>query len=107
MRCPWCALEAPARALHAHLVEVHREEVRIEERLGLPFYVVACPLCSATYEAPIKPRGRDSGFLQEFRREISLVGFDMLVNHLVAEHGATRGPAGPMSGRDGGGGSHG
>jgi hypothetical protein len=34
----------------------------------------------------IKPRSRDPRFIEEFQREIRLVAFDMLVNHLIAEH---------------------
>lgn len=86
MRCPWCSLEGPARALHAHLAEAHPDEVRFEERGGLPFYAIRCPVCGESYEAQIKPRSRDPGFQEEYRREIRLVGFDMLINHLMAEH---------------------
>lgn len=86
MRCPWCGAAGTPRALHAHLAGAHREEVRVEERLGVPVYAVGCPLCGEAYEAPIKPRGRDPRFLEEFREEIALVGFDVLVNHLLAAH---------------------
>lgn len=107
MRCPWCDREGPPRALHAHLAERHPEEVRVEERLRMPFYVVVCPLCGQDHRAPIKPRGRDPAFLEEFRREIALVAFDMLVNHLLAEHpsvgeapGASPWPTGAPAGAE-------
>ena len=50
-------------------------------------YVVECPECGAVHEQPIKPRSTDPSFVEEFEAEIRLVGFDMLVNHLMAEHG--------------------
>ncbi len=87
MRCPWCAFEGPPRALHAHLAEAHPNEVRFEERIGRAFYAIECPVCHEAYEAQIKPRSRDPAFMEEYRREIRLVGFDMLINHLMGEHG--------------------
>lgn len=86
MACPWCPVKAPPRALHAHLSEEHTDEVRFDERKGARYYVVECPVCHSTYEHQVKPHLRDPGFLEEFRREIRMVAFDMLVNHLLAEH---------------------
>jgi len=89
MKCPWCTLTAAPRSLHAHLGESHPEGVRFEETAGTRSYVVVCPLCEATHVQPIKPRSRDADFLREYEHEIRLVAFDMLVNHLMAEHGDT------------------
>lgn len=89
MDCPFCEFEAPPRELHAHLAEVHDDQVTVEERETSRVYGITCPICGATHEQPIKPRLRDAGFLKEFGHEIRLVAFDMLINHLIAEHGDT------------------
>lgn len=86
MRCPWCDREGQARALHAHLAEEHPEQVRVREEDGERFYAIACPVCGAAYEQRVKPRSRDPGFLEEYGVQIRLVAFDMLINHLMAEH---------------------
>ncbi|MST31807.1 hypothetical protein GHK86_03565 [Acidimicrobiaceae bacterium USS-CC1] len=87
MRCPWCDFEGPLRPLHAHLAVSHPEQVRFEDRSGgdRQVYAVACPICGAGYEQTIKPRHAPD-FVDEYRREIRLVAFDMLLNHLVGEH---------------------
>ncbi len=100
MRCPWCGLESAPRDLHAHIADAHPEGVTFETKIGLPFYVVECPVCHERYDAQIKPRSRDPRFLEEYRREIRLVGFDMLINHLLAEHEGTANAGGPET--DGG-----
>lgn len=87
MECPWCDFEAPPRLLHAHLAEQHHEQVTVEHRGSSRIYAIACPLCGAVHEQPIKPRLRDPGFLEEFGAEIRLVAFDMLINHLLVQHG--------------------
>lgn len=87
MNCPWCSFAGTPRALHAHLAEAHPEGVRFEERVGRSFYALTCPVCGVGYEHQIKPRGRDPGFVEEYQNQIRLVAFDMLVNHLMAEHG--------------------
>ncbi|MHB8296634.1 MAG: hypothetical protein ACYDH5_18890 [Acidimicrobiales bacterium] len=86
MRCPWCEFEGQPRQLHAHLAERHEEGVTFEERGSRMIYAVKCPLCGEGYEHPIKPGSNDPSFLQEYQREIRLVGFDMLVNHMLGEH---------------------
>ncbi len=87
MTCPWCPFEGTPRMLHAHLAEAHPEGVRFEERAGRSFYAITCPVCGDGYEHQIKPRGRDPEFVNQFQAQIRLVAFDMLVNHLMAEHG--------------------
>lgn len=94
MRCPWCEFEGAPRDLHAHLAEAHPEQVRFEEKIGLTFYAIECPVCHEGYEQQIKPRSRDPGFLEEYRREIRLVAMDMMINHLMAEHGEGGAPDG-------------
>ncbi len=87
MECPWCEFSGAPRALHAHFGTAHPEGVRFETRGARNVYVVECPICHAGYDQTIKPGTQDPTFLEEFQREIRLVGFDMLVNHLLATHG--------------------
>ncbi|MDA8393258.1 MAG: hypothetical protein M0Z87_10805 [Actinomycetota bacterium] len=86
MNCPWCAFQGTPRGLHAHLAEAHPEGVRFETRGNRRVYVVECPICHSGYDQAIKPGLDDPEFLVEFEREIRLVGFDMMVNHLLGEH---------------------
>lgn len=87
MSCPWCDFTGGPRALQAHLTEQHPQGVTFGERAnGTRFYEITCPVCDVSYDQRIKPRSQDAGFLDEYQREIRLVAFDMLVNHLVAEH---------------------
>lgn len=86
MACPWCDFVAGPRSLHAHLGEDHGDRVVFEERGASRFYRITCPVCQEAYEHVIKPRSRDPGFVEEFQMQIRLVAFDMLVNHLLAEH---------------------
>lgn len=86
MNCPWCEFSGTPRALHAHLSEAHPEGVKFEDRGKRRVYVIECPVCGAGYDQTIKPRLNDPGFIEEFQDQIRLVAFDMLVNHLMAEH---------------------
>jgi hypothetical protein len=87
MSCPWCEFTGGPRALQGHLTEDHPEGVTFGQRAnGTRFYEITCPICDVSYDQRIKPRSQDAGFLEEFQREIRLVAFDMMVNHLVAEH---------------------
>lgn len=72
--------------MHAHLSDVHPDAVHFGQRAGRHYYAVECPVCHAGYEQQVKPRMADERFVDEFRREIRMVAFDMLVNHLLAEH---------------------
>jgi hypothetical protein len=97
IRCPLCAYEDARTEVHAHLVEHHPEAVEMwtDARSGRRRYRVTCPLCEAAHEAQVKPRGHDREFLSTFAREIRMVAFDMLLNHLEAEHGAAAGEPAP------------
>jgi hypothetical protein len=73
---------------HAHLGQVHVDEVRMfrdDARDNLMF-ALDCPFCDEGMERVANPRGREAGFLEEFRREIALVAFDLLLYHLQASH---------------------
>ncbi len=86
MTCPWCSYVGTPRALHAHLGDAHPDGVRFEGHGMRQRYAVTCPYCDAGYEQLIKPGLDDPEFLEEYRREIRLVAFDMLVNHFLVEH---------------------
>lgn len=88
MTCPYCALDAPRRALHRHLADRHPDRVTTEvlEAEGRMLYRVTCPFCAGEIRQQVKPRWRDPGFLTEFGHEIRLVAFDLLLLHLVDAH---------------------
>lgn len=88
MRCPYCDLEGTRMATHAHLWDRHAEQVRTfrdDEKDRLRF-ALDCPFCDEGLERTANPRGREPGFLEEFRREVALVAFDLLLYHLQASH---------------------
>ncbi len=89
MICPYCDLDASPRALHAHFADAHPEKIEVTQTATERSYDVVCPICGDGYSQPIKPRLFDPAFLEEFDREIRLVAFDMLLNHLLAEHTET------------------
>lgn len=87
MNCPYCDFSDGLRPLHAHLSTDHPERVSFDEPGGRPRYGVECPICGEGYHQFIKPRFDDPSFLEEYRREIRLVAFDMLLSHLAGAHG--------------------
>jgi hypothetical protein len=95
MRCPLCSFSGGRGEVHGHLVEAHADAVEMwtEAASGKMRYQVECPLCGDAHEARVKPRSSDPRFLETFGREIRMVAFDMLLNHLEAAHedGATAG----------------
>jgi hypothetical protein len=84
VRCPFCAFDGPIRTVHAHLTGSHGDQVRTEEAGDRVVYAVTCPSCGESYRRPIKKA--DEAFLAEFGEAIRLVAFDMLLNHVLAEH---------------------
>ncbi|HVE27103.1 MAG TPA: hypothetical protein VNC22_16970 [Sporichthya sp.] len=90
MTCPYCTegAELELRELHAHLATEHAAQIVTEEAGDRLVYVVTCPQCGAQYRKPIKKGVADPGFAEEFAGQIRLVAFDMLLNHLLAEHAA-------------------
>jgi hypothetical protein len=87
--CPFCDLSAPRRQLHRHLVDAHGDRLgtEVKEAEGQMFYVVTCPSCGGRIRHQVKPRWRDPRFLEEFRPEIRLVAFDLLLLHVEDAHG--------------------
>ena len=86
MKCPYCDADRTVRALHAHLAADHPEEIGTDEHGDRIVYVVNCPYCSAQHRQPIKKSAGNAEFLVEFEQQIRLVAFDMLINHVLAEH---------------------
>lgn len=86
MNCPFCAVEASPRALHAHLSEQHGEAVVATADERNARYEITCPRCGERYQHIVRKGRRDPAFLTEFEREIQLVALDMLVSHVLAEH---------------------
>lgn len=88
--CPFCPHRGSREEVHLHLVDGHADRVEAwtEADSGHMHYRVACPHCGDAYEHRIKPRSHDPSFLGAFAREIRMVGFDMLLNHVEAAHGA-------------------
>ncbi len=82
MRCPFCGLEAERPQLHAHLLRVHGDRLETRREGGKLDFDLNCPLCSEGLTREVNPRGRDPEFLEKYREEISLVGFDLLLYHL-------------------------
>ena len=104
--CPFCDVDAPRGEVHAHMLAAHadRAEAWQDPRTGRMRHRIECPLCGEAYERTVKPRVRDARFLEEFAREIRLVGFDQLLNHIAVEHAtsaenATAGGAPPQAAR--------
>ena len=87
MKCPFCVLDEPVRDVHAHLAAEHGGEIRTEDIGERIAYTVTCPYCSQRYRQPIRKSAGDPQFVEEFERQIHLVAFDMLINHVLAEHG--------------------
>ena len=90
MRCPLCPYAGGRGEVHRHLTEDHPDAVETwtESAGGKMRYRVECPVCGQAHEARVKPRSHDPAFLETFAREIRLVAFDMMLNHVEAEHAA-------------------
>ena len=88
MRCPLCEFSGRRSEVHGHLVDAHEQAVEMwtDAASGKMHYQVTCPLCEDSHEARVKPRSTDPRFLEMFAREVRLVAFDMLLNHLEASH---------------------
>lgn len=90
MICPYCAAPGTRMETHAHLERDHGDQIRTfrdESRGDVRLkFALDCPFCDEGLERVANPRGREPGFLEEFRREIALVAFDLLLFHLHAAH---------------------
>ncbi len=85
MTCPHCKKFSGHRMdLHAHLIDEHAEEVAVYvEDDGVMYFEMSCPLCNDSVKQPLKKR---ASVLDEYRREIRLVAFDLLLYHLMEKH---------------------
>jgi len=88
MKCPYCDQVGGLMATHRHLIDVHLEmvETQYDEEAAKMYYLVPCPFCGLKYRHPVKPRRRDTHFLEEFKSEIAMVAFDQLLYHLLQQH---------------------
>jgi hypothetical protein len=86
--CPFCPEEGARVDIHRHMVDAHPEQIEAwtDAKSGRMRYRVVCPICGADYEHRVKPRSTDPTFLTTFATEVRMVGFDMLLNHITAEH---------------------
>ena len=71
--------------LHAHLVKEHGEEIKIyvDEESGRMVYEMTCPICQDSVKQPLKKR---AAVLEEYKHEIRMVAFDLLLYHLQERH---------------------
>ncbi|MBI2822562.1 MAG: hypothetical protein HYX74_10085 [Acidobacteria bacterium] len=85
MKCPHCDFDGRRMDLHAHLVEQHPEQIRIyvDETLGRMVFELTCPICGEGARQPLK---KSAAVLEEYRHEIRLVAFDLLLYHLEEKH---------------------
>lgn len=87
--CPFCSERGVRTDVHRHMVDAHPEQIETwtDATTGRMRYRIVCPHCGADYEHRVKPRSKDPAFLTTFATEVRMVGFDMLLNHMTAEHG--------------------
>ena len=85
MKCPHCDFSGRRMDLHGHLVEEHAEEIKIyvDEALGKMVFELTCPICNDSVKQPLKKR---AAVLEEYKREIRMVAFDLLLWHLQEKH---------------------
>jgi hypothetical protein len=88
-RCPFCPEHGARTEVHRHMVDFHPDQIETwsDTKTGRMRYRIVCPTCGADYEHRVKPRSKDAAFLTTFAVEVRMVGFDMLLNHMTAEHG--------------------
>jgi hypothetical protein len=90
MTCPFCAErhEFDRRSLHAHMVAAHiaAVDVGLEDAKQRLYYRLNCPRCEYAVSQTVRPRSTDARFLEEYRAEIGLVAFDLLLYHLELAH---------------------
>lgn len=86
--CPFCPESGARHDVHLHIVQAHADEIEMwtDANTGRMRYRIVCPVCGADYEHRVKPRSTDPTFLTTFATEVRMVGFDMLLNHMTAEH---------------------
>lgn len=85
MKCPHCTFEGHRMDLHAHLLDTHAEEVQvyIDESSGKLVYEIHCPICKDSDKQELRKRPE---LLEDHKREIRMVAFDLLLYHLAEKH---------------------
>ncbi len=85
MNCPYCNFSGHRMDIHAHVVDTHPEEVQIyqDDELGKMVYELNCPMCDEGVKAPMPKR---AAILEEYKREIRMVAFDLLLYHIQEIH---------------------
>jgi hypothetical protein len=85
MNCPHCSFSGHRMDLHAHLVEKHSDEIKIsaDERTGKMMYEMRCPICGESATETLK---KSAAVLEEYKRELCMVAFDLLLYHLQEQH---------------------
>lgn len=75
--------------VHAHLAEAHGDVLgwRTDELLGYTYCVITCPLCGMSHEQVVRKARKNPDFVEEYKHQIRLVAFDLLLYHLQGEHG--------------------
>ena len=85
MQCPHCHFAGHRMELHAHLIEAHAEEVQVyfDKATGKMVYEMSCPICKDRVKQPLLKR---PDLLEDHKREIRMVAFDLLLYHLAEKH---------------------
>ena len=98
MQCPYCDFNGHRMDLHAHLMTEHAEQVKVfvHRVTGKMMYEFECPLCREQWLKPLKKRPSD---LKGYVREIRMVAFDLLLYHLMLDHGEGAAPDAPQETR--------
>lgn len=71
--------------LHAHLLETHAKEVWVylDASSGKLVYEMSCPICKDCVKQELRKRPE---LLEDHKREIRMVAFDLLLYHLAEKH---------------------
>ncbi len=85
MECPYCNKNAGRMTIHHHMVESHRDEIDIDIENRLFRY--GCPECEIEAEVEPGTGVEDAEDIEKFQREITMMMFDKLLNHLESNHG--------------------
>lgn len=75
MKCPYCVEEGSRMKIHKHLTERHKEEIKQNGE-----YAYRCPECGETTKIDVTKESQD------FFEDISVLSFDMLLDHLEEKH---------------------
>ncbi|RMD99987.1 MAG: hypothetical protein D6814_04525 [Calditrichaeota bacterium] len=85
MKCPYCDFEGHRADLHAHLTDTHPDGIKIYVDAGSQKLVfeMSCPICHQSVKQPLKKK---ASILEEYKREIRMVAYDILLYHFMDNH---------------------